>query len=99
MTQLYRVQPKDRPPVHVVAHTPRQAADVFVTWDALWERMADSFTVDAIAFGELSKDQKDSVRDAIESSLAGVAHFEAGMGWTFSPVMWSFPHPVESGTR
>ena len=99
MTRLYRVQPNDRTPVHVVAHTPRQAADVFVTWDALWERMADGFTVEAIAFGDLSKDQKDAVRDAIESGLAGVAGFEASVGWTFSPVLWSFPHPAESGAR
>ena len=85
---LYEMNPSDHHSVHVVAHTPQEAVDLFVTWSAANERVHASFTVDDLPIENLSSEQQEQVRRAFAAGLVGITHFDEEIGWTFSPPMW-----------
>ena len=85
---LYEIKPSDHDLVHVVARTPQEAVDLFVTWSAANDRVHASFTVDNLPIENLSSEQQEQVRRALAADLVGIAHFDAEIGWTFSPPMW-----------
>jgi hypothetical protein len=85
---LYEINPSDHHLVHVVARTSQEAVDVFITWSAANGRVHDSFTVDDLPIENLHPDQQDQVRRAFAAGLAGIAHFDEELGWTFSPPIW-----------
>jgi hypothetical protein len=85
---LFEINPSDYSPVHVVARTPHEAVDLFVTWSAANGRVHESFTVDRLPVDNLQPQQQTQVRSAIAAGLVGIAHFDQEIGWTFSPPMW-----------
>lgn len=85
---LYEINPSDHHLVHVVARTPQEAVDLFVTWSAASGRVHASFTVDDMPFHNLRDEQHEQVRRAFAAGLVGVAHFSEEIGWTFSAPMW-----------
>lgn len=85
---LYEINPSDHEPVHVVARTPQEAVDLFVTWSAAHGRVHASFTVDDLPVDNLRPEQQAQVRSAVAAGLVGIAHFDEEIGWTFSPPMW-----------
>lgn len=85
---LYEIHPVDHHLVHVVARTPQEAADLFVTWSAAHGRVHESFTVDRLPIDNLRPDQQTQVRSAFAAGLIGISHFSEEIGWTFSPPMW-----------
>ena len=85
---LFEINPSDYHPVHVVARTPHEAVDLFVTWSAANGRVQESFTVDRLSVDNLQPEQQTQVRNAIAAGLVGIAHFDEEIGWTFSPPMW-----------
>jgi hypothetical protein len=85
---LFEINPSDYHPVHVVARTPHDAVDLFVTWSAANGRVHESFTVDRLPVDNLQPQQQTQVRSAIAAGLVGIAHFDQEIGWTFSPPMW-----------
>jgi hypothetical protein len=95
---LYEMNPSDHHPVHVVARSPREAADLFVTWSAANGRIHASFTVDELPIDNLSPEQQEQLRRAFSAGLVGIAHFDEGIGWTFSPPMWQ-PLGIEEMPR
>lgn len=86
--QLYEINPTDHHPVHVVARTPQEAVDLFVTWSAAHERIHESFTVDRLPVENLQSDQQAQVHSAFAAGLVGISHFDQEIGWTFSPPLW-----------
>ena len=85
---LYKVDPADSVPVHVVARTPDEAADIFVTFNAAHDRVPDGFTVECVLINSLNPQQQVQVRSAFALNLVGIAHFDDDIGWTFSASMW-----------
>ena len=85
---LFEINPSDYHPVHVVARTPQEAVDLFVTWSAANGRVHASFTVDHLPVENLLPEQQTQVRSAIAAGLVGIAHFDQEIGWTFSPPLW-----------
>ena len=85
---LFEINPSDYHPVHVVARTPHEAVDLFVTWSAANGRVHESFTVDRLPVDNLQPEQQTQVRSAIAAGLVGIAHFDEEIGWTFSPPLW-----------
>jgi hypothetical protein len=88
---LYELNPTDHHPVHVLARTPQEAVDLFVTWSAARRRIHKSFTVDRLSIENLQPDQQAQVRSAFAAGLVGISHFDEEIGWTFSPPLW---HPL-----
>ena len=82
---LYEINPSDGYPVHVVARTPDDAVQHFVTWRASRGVVDESFCVDRMEVNKLMPDQQAQVRDAFAAGLTGVSHFDEEVGWTFSP--------------
>ena len=82
---LYEINPSDGYPVHVVARTPDDAVQHFVTWRAARGVIDESFCVDRMEVNKLMPDQQAQVRDAFAAGLTGVSHFDEEVGWTFSP--------------
>lgn len=85
---LYELNPSDHHLVHVVARTPQEAVDLFVTWSAANGGVHASFTINDLPVDNLRPEQQDQVRRALAAGLVGVAHFSEEFGWTFSPPMW-----------
>lgn len=85
---LYEIKPNGHHLVHVVARTPAEAVDLFVTWSAANGRVHPSFTIDALPVENLGPDQHEQVRKAFAAGLVGIAHFDEEIGWTFTPPMW-----------
>ena len=85
---LYEIHPVDHHLVHVVARTPQEAVDLFVTWSAAHDRVHASFTVDDLPVENLKPDQQVQVRSAFAAGLIGISLFDEEIGWTFSPPMW-----------
>lgn len=101
---LYEINTSDDQLVHVVARTPQEAMDLFVTWSAANGHAHANFTVDDLPVGNLRPDQQKQVRRAFAAGLIGIAHFDQEIGWTFSPPMWQplgadeiLPLPCEGG--
>lgn len=92
---LYEINPSDDLLVHVVARTPQEAVDLFVTWSAANERVPASFTVDDLPIENLSSEQQKQVRRAFTAGLVGIAHFDEEIGWTFTAPMWQPLGPDE----
>jgi hypothetical protein len=86
--QLYEINPTDHFVVRVVARTPQEAVDLFVTWSAANDRVHASFTVHVLPVENLSSEQQEQVRRAFAAGLVGIAHFDEEMGWTFTAPMW-----------
>jgi hypothetical protein len=85
---LYEMHPVNHHLVHVVARSPQEAVDLFVTWSAANGRVHASFTVDDVPIDSLRPEQQAQVRSAIAAGPVGIAHFDQEIGWTFSPPMW-----------
>ena len=92
---LYEINPSDHHLVHVVARSPHEAAELFVTWSAANGRVHESFTVDDLPIHNLRPEQQEQVRQAFTAGLVGIAHFAEAIGWTFSPPMWQPLAPAE----
>ena len=82
---LYEINPIDGYPVHVVARTPDDAVQHFVSWRAARGVVDASFCVDRMPVDKLKPDQQAQVRDAFAAGLTGISHFDEEVGWTFSP--------------
>ena len=82
---LYEINPSDGYPVHVVARTPDDAVQHFVTWQAARGVVDESFSVDRMQIDKLKPDQQAQVRDAFAAGHTGISHFDEEVGWTFSP--------------
>lgn len=82
---LYEINPSDGYPVHVVARTPDDAVQHFVTWRAAHGVVDESFCVDRMPVNKLKPDQQVQVRNAFAAGLTGISHFDEEVGWTFSP--------------
>lgn len=82
---LYEINPSDGFPVHVVARTPDDAVQHFVTWRAAHGVVDESFSVDRMPVHKLKPDQQAQVRNAFGAGLTGISHFDEEVGWTFSP--------------
>ena len=80
---LYEINPSDGYPVHVVARTPDDAVQHFVTWRAARGVIDESFCVDRMEVNKLKPDQQAQVRDAFAAGLTGISHFDEEVGWTF----------------
>jgi len=91
---LYEINPNDRPPVHVVARTPQEAVDLFVTWSVARGRIHESLTMDRLPVENLKPEQQAQVRSAFAAGLVGISHFDEEIGWSFSPPMWQ---PLSAG--
>ena len=85
---LYELNPSDYRPVHVVARSPQEAVDLFITWSAANGRIHDSFMLDRLTVENLEPEQQGQVRSAFAAGLVGVSHFDQEIGWTFSPPLW-----------
>ena len=85
---LFEINPSDYHPVHVVARSPQEAVDLFVTWSAAHGRVHAGFTVDDLPIDNLRPEQQAQVRSAFAVGLIGISHFDEEIGWTFSPPMW-----------
>jgi len=85
---LYEINSSGDHLVHVVAHSPQEAVDLFVTWSAANDRVHSSFTVDDLPIDTLRPEQHEQVRRAFSAGLVGIAHFDEEIGWTFSPPIW-----------
>jgi hypothetical protein len=85
---LYEVNPVDRMPIHVVARSPQEAVDLFVTWSAARGRLQPAFDMDQVSVENLRPEQQEQVRRAFAAGLVGIAHFDEEIGWTFTPPMW-----------
>ena len=85
---LYELNPFDHHLIHVVARTPQEAVDLFVTWSASKGRTHRSFTVDLLPVENLSPEQQARVEGAFAAGLVGISHFDEEIGWTFSPPLW-----------
>jgi hypothetical protein len=85
---LFELNPSDYHAAHVVARTPQEAVDLFVTWSAARRRIHESFTMDRLPVENLQPDQQAQVRSAFAAGLVGISHFDEEIGWTFSPPMW-----------
>lgn len=85
---LYEINPDDRLPAHVVARTPHEAVDLFVTWSAARGRIHERITVDRLPVENLKPEQQVQVRSAFAAGLIGISHFDEEIGWTFSPPLW-----------
>lgn len=85
---LYEINPIDGRAVLVVARTPHEASDLFVTWSAAGDRVHASFTVDDLSLDRLLPEQHNEVRKAFAAGLVGIVHLDQDAGWTFSPPMW-----------
>lgn len=92
---LYEIHPVDHHLVHVVARTPQEAVDLFVTWSAAHGGVHASFTVDDLPVENLKPDQQVQVRSAFAAGLIGISHFDEEIGWTFSPPLWQPLGPDE----
>jgi hypothetical protein len=88
LVHLYILKSTDHSAVHVVARTPQEALDLFVTWSAADGRVHPSATVQELGVDELPHDQQEPVRRALAAGLVGVAHYDQAFGWTFSPPIW-----------
>ena len=86
--QIYEINPSDYHAVHVVARTPQEAVDLFVTWSAARGRVHESFTMDQLPVENLKSEQQAQVRSAFAAGLVGISHFDEEIGWNFSPPMW-----------
>jgi hypothetical protein len=92
---LYKIERHDRDPIHIVARSSREAADLFVTWSAAVDRAPAEFTLACQRLDTLNPQQQVQVRCAIAAGLVGVCHFDEEIGWTFSPPMWQPLGPGE----
>ena len=92
---LYEMNPSDHHLVHVVARTPQEAVDLFITWSAANGRVHESFTVDRLPIDNLKPEQQAQVRSAFTAGLIGISHFDEEIGWTFSPPLWTPLDPDE----
>jgi len=85
---LFEINPSDHHLIHVVARTPQEAVDLFITWSASKGRTHRSFTVDLLPVEDLQPEQQAQVQSAFSASLVGISHFDEEIGWTFTPPMW-----------
>jgi hypothetical protein len=85
---LYEINPNDSSPVHVVARTPQEAVELFITWSGARGRVHESFTVDRLPVEHLNPEQELQVRSAFAAGLIGISRFDEEFGWTFSPPLW-----------
>jgi hypothetical protein len=92
---LYEINPSDHHLVHVVARSPQEAVELFVTWSAAHDLVHQSFTVDDLPIHNLPPEQQEQVRRAFVAGMVGIAHFSEEIGWTFSPPMWQPLAPEE----
>jgi hypothetical protein len=92
---LYEINPSDHRLVHVLASSPQEAVDLFVTWSAANGRVNASFTVGELPIDKLVPEQQNQIRRALAAGLVGIAHFSEEIGWTFSPPMWQPLAPLE----
>jgi hypothetical protein len=93
--RLYEINPSEHHLIHVVARSPHEAVELFVTWSAANGRVHESFTVDDLPVHNLRPEQQEPVRRAFAAGLVGIAHFSEEIGWTFSPPMWQPLAPEE----
>lgn len=96
---LYEINPVDRMPVHVVARTPQEAVDLFITWSAARDMLSPTFDMDQLSVETLNTEQQAQVRSAFAAGLIGISHFDEEIGWTFSPPMWVPLGPDELPTN
>ena len=95
---LYKIVRTDDQPVHVVARSSHEAAEIFVTWSAAHNRIPERFTIDCVRLTSLNPQQQVQVRSAFALNLVGIAHFDDDIGWTFSASMWLPLGPEELAT-
>jgi hypothetical protein len=86
--QLYELNPTKDHPVHVVARSPHEALDLYVTWSASIGRAPGNVGIRLVALPDLKPLQRAQVRSACELGLVGIAHFDQEIGWTFSAPLW-----------
>ena len=92
---LYEINTDDCLAVNVVARTPDEAVDLFVTWRATSGGIDDLITVQRLPVEKLKPDQQAQVRSALAAGLIGISHFGEETGWTFSPPIWQPSDPEE----
>jgi hypothetical protein len=85
---LYEIGPIDGHAVLVIARTPHEASDLFVTWSAASDRVHPSFTVNDRSLDGLLPEQQNEVRKALAAGLVGIVNLDQDAVWTFSPPMW-----------
>lgn len=86
--QLYEIRPYDHHLVHVVARTPQEAVELFVTWFIANGHQPSGFAVDALPVENLGPKLQAQVRGAFGAGLVGICHYSEELGWTFSPPLW-----------
>jgi hypothetical protein len=84
----YKINPKDGQSVLVVARTPHEASDLYITWSAANERVHQSFMIDDMSVDALVAEQQAPVQQALAAGLVGIVHLDDNGAWTFSPPMW-----------
>jgi hypothetical protein len=86
--KLYKIARTDDQPVHIVARSHHEAADLFATWSAAHGRIHGSFRVEIERIDHLNSKQQGHARSASAAAPVGIWHFDEEIGWTFSPPMW-----------
>ena len=86
--QLYEINTNECLAIHVVACTPDEAVDLFVTWRAASGGIDELITVQRLPVEKLKPEQQGQVRSAFAAGLIGISHFDEEIGWTFSPPLW-----------
>jgi len=86
--RLYRIEPEAFPAMHVAARSNKQAAEIYVAWEATAGRQAGSFSVELAFLEALNSQEKAQLQSLLAVSTEGIAFFESGRGWSIDSDGW-----------
>jgi hypothetical protein len=81
--------------MHIAARSNKQAAQLYVTWEASVGRARDSFSVELVSLEALDSEQQIQLQSLLAVSTEGIAHFEKDRGWSIDSNGWTSFAPGE----
>jgi hypothetical protein len=87
--KLYKIEPHGLPAMHVAARSDRQAAQVFITYEASLGRAPDRFVVDLVSMEALDAEQRTQLQSLLAVSTEGIATFDSDTGWSIDSDGWT----------
>lgn len=94
MSKLYQIRPNNSDRVLVIADSPNQAANVYVTWAASRGHVLDDFSIELVPAESFPSNHQTKLQSALALGLIGVARFNDDGCWIFDHTEFSFDLPL-----
>jgi hypothetical protein len=85
---VYKIEPESLPSMYVAARSDRQAAEIYVTWEAAEGHHATIFTVELVRLASFDPEWQAKLQTLLATRSEGILRFDYDTGWSIETDSW-----------